>query len=899
MPDSSRNVFRRYATAILLVGLAFATRLALFPVLGHRYPFFLFFIAIVVAVGFGGYGPGLLALVLSGLSVNYLFLASRVSPHLVDSNSQLLIIFLTVGFIIIVFGGLMRAARERARASSAELRRAFEAQHAEREWLQITLASITDAVITTDPDGLVISLNPVAAGLTAWSVNDAPGRPLREVFRLVEESTGKTDELPVAKVTGTGEIILSDDEAVLIARDGTARSVEHNAAPIRDSDGKVKGVVIIFRDVTQRHRVEQAQRESEERFRQLADHIDDVFWIYEFDSSRVSYVSPAYESIWGRSCQSLYERPMSYLDAIRPADRERAMLTHRSRESGTATAEEYVIIRPDGTIRWIWDRGFPIRDVSGRVVRAAGIAEDITERKRVEQAFREGEERFRALADATPVLIWGAGTDKLCNYFNKQWLDFTGRSAEEEMGDGWTQSVHPDDLDRCLQTYHQSFDARQPFTIEYRLKRQGDDYRWLLDTGVPRFTPDGTFYGYIGSCIDITDRKRVEEELRQSDRRKEEFLAVLSHELRNPLAPIQTAVDLLEHAGSSQAGSERPLAMIKRQVGSLKRLVDDLLDISRISRGKIELRKELVELAAVVAQAVDAVRPLFDDRQQKLHVSIPGESILLEADTTRLEQILFNLLINAARYTPRGGQIWLDVEQLEQKVVIRVRDTGIGIEPDLLPKVFDLFSQGERRVGQSHEGGGIGLSLAKNLVELHGGTITAHSLGADLGSQFVVKLPIAFRAQVEGQQTPQVSRPEIPAVLPRRRILIVDDNVQAADSLGMILSEFLGQDVQVVYGGAEALEIAGHFRPQVILLDLEMPEMGGYEVATRLREKSELSEAVIVAVTGWGHEDYRRRSRETGFDLHLVKPVTARDLRAMLAELNSPSEKRHLKVTHS
>jgi len=899
MPELSRDVLGRYGLAILSVGLAAVIRLALVPVLGDRYPFFLFFVAIVVAAGYGGSGPGLLALGLSSLSVTYLFLTSRASPHLMDSNSQLMFCFLTVALAITVLGGSLRAARERARTSSSKLQRAFEDQKAEREWLQITLASITDAVITTDPDGLVISLNPVAARLTGWSLHEALGRPLRKVFRLVEKASWKTDDLPIAKVVDGGEPILSDHEAILIARDGTARSVEHNAAPIRDSSGKIKGVVIIFRDVTERHHALQAQRESEDRFRQLADHINDVFWIYEFDSSRVAYVSPAYESIWGRSCQSLYERPMSYLEALGSADRERAMLAHRSRESGKATAEEYLIIRPDGTTRWIWDRGYPIRDESGRVVRVAGIAEDITERKQVEQAFREGEERFRTLADATPVLIWGSGTDKLCNYFNKQWLDFTGRSAEEEMGAGWTQAVHPDDLDRCLQTYHKAFDARQSFTMEYRLKRHDGDYRWVMDTGVPRFTPDGSFSGYIGSCIDINDRKRMEEELRQSDRHKEEFLAVLSHELRNPLAPIQTAVDLLEHAGTIKADSERELAMIKRQVGNLKRLVDDLLDISRISRGKIELRKELVELAGVVGQAVEAVRPLFDDHEQELHVSIPGESILLEADATRLEQILFNLLINAARYTPRGGRIWLLVEPLQNDVIIRVQDTGIGIEPDLLPKVFELFSQGERRVGRSQEGGGIGLSLAKNLVELHGGTITAHSEGADLGSEFVVKFPIASRAQAERQQIPPVSPPEISEVLPRRRILIVDDNVQAADSLGMLLSEFLGQEVRVVYSGEAALDLAGSFLPQVILLDLEMPGMDGYSVAARLREQSELSEAVIVAVTGWGHEEYRRRSREIGFDRHLVKPVTARDLKAMLAELERTSEKRYLTVTHS
>ena len=997
MPTLSLNVLLRYGCAVLSVGLAVALRLVFYPILGDRYPFFLFFVAIVLAAGYGGYGPALLTLTLSSLSVVYLFLVPRANPNIFESKAQVAIAFFSVGLVITFLGGSMR--------------RAFEAQQAEREWLQITLASIADAVITTDPNGIVIFLNPVAARLTGWSLHEAVGHPLSDVLRTVQETSRRTDDLPIAKVIGDGEIIVSDDEVVLIAKDGTARSVEHNAAPIRDSHSKTKGVVIIFRDITERHRAEQAQRESEERFRQLADHINDVFWIYELDGPKTAYVSPAYESLWGRSCQSLYERPMSYLEAVHPEDRERAMLDHHRLVSGEATADEYRITRADRTIRWVWDRGFPIRDRSGRVVRVAGIAEDITERKRVEQALREGEERFRTLADATPVMVWGSDTDKRCNYFNKQWLDFTGRTIEQEMGDGWAEGVHPDDLERCLETYVTAFDARTPFTMEYRLRRHDGEYRWVLDNGVPRFDPDDTFSGYIGSCLDITDRrrtevqlreseerfrrivetalegiwvldpqgrttfanarmaemlgisvaempgrsvfdfidpedrsrtaarlkqrrqgiaevfdlrfhradgqelwaivsaspytddrgivvgilgmltditdrKRAEEELRNADRRKEEFLAVLSHELRNPLAPIQTAVDLLEQAGTSGAGSERELAMIKRQVQNLKRLVDDLLDVSRISRGKIELRKELVELAAVVAQAVEAVRPLFDEHHHELHVSIPEESIVLEADSTRLEQILSNLLINAAKYSPQGGRIWLDVKFFQSEVVIHVRDTGIGIEPDLLPKVFDLFLQGERRVGLSHEGGGIGLSLAKNLVELHGGTITAHSQGPDMGSEFVVKLPVVSRVQSEKEPSPKAIQPEVSESLPRRRILIVDDNVQAADSLGRLMTVVFGQEVRVVYNGKSALEMAGSFLPEVVLLDLEMTGMDGYEVAMRLRERPECSRALIVAVTGWGHEDDRRRSREMGFDLHLVKPVTARDLRAMLIDLN-------------
>ena len=1022
MPVFSRDVFRRYGCAVLMVGLAVGSRLALYPLLGDHYPFILFFIAIILAASYGGYGPSILALALSWLSVGHLFLAPRSHLSIFESKSQIAFAFTAVGLAITVLGGSWQAARQRAKTNRSELRQAFEDQQAEREWLQTTLSSIADAVITTDPNGFVMFLNPVAERLTGWSLPEAVGRPLGEVFRTLLETSQKTDNLPLTNLVGGGKVILSDEELVHIAKDGRVRTVEHNAAPIRDQDGKVKGVVIVFRDVTERHCVEQAKKESDERFRQLADNIDDVFWIYELDGPRTAYVSPAYESLWGRSCQSLYERPLTYLEAVHPEDRERIVLVHQRLETGEASAAEYRIIRPDGTSRWVWDRGFPIRDESGQVVRIAGIAEDITERKRVEQVLREGEERFRTLADATPVLIWASGTDRLCNYFNKQWLDFTGRTVEEEMGDGWSEGVHLDDLKGCVETYETACGAHRPFTMEYRLRRYDGEYRWVIDTGVPRFTQDGTFSGYIGSCIDITDRKRAEvqlgeseerfrrivetalegiwvldpegrttfanarmaemlessvaemlgrpffdfmfpedrsgaaarleqrrqgiadvhdfrfrradgqalwaivsaspftddrgvvvgilgmltditdrkraeDELRDADRRKEEFLAVLSHELRNPLAPIQTAVDLLEKAGTSKAGSERELAVIKRQVRNLTRLVDDLLDTSRISRGKIELRKERVELAGAITQSVEAVRPFFDDHQQELQVSIPEESILLEADSTRLEQILFNLLMNAAKYTPQGGRICLDVERLAREVVIHVRDTGIGIETDLLPKVFDLFLQGERRVGLFHEGGGIGLSLAKNLVELHGGTITAHSQGPHLGSEFVVRLPVIPGLPSERKQSPEAIQSGISESLPRQRILIVDDNVQAADSLGRLLSGVFGQDVRIVYGGESALQMAESFRPEVILLDLEMTGMDGYEVAMLLRDRSECSRALIVAVTGWGHEEDRRRSREIGFDQHLVKPVTAKDLKALLTEhIPKPEVDCHIEV---
>jgi PAS domain S-box-containing protein len=652
------------------------------------------------------------------------------------------------------------------------------------------------------------------------------------------------------------------------------------------------GVVIVFRALSARRRAEQARMETEERFRQLADRINAVFWVFDLDGPTTAYVSPAYQSVWGRSCESLYERPLSYLEGVHPEDRDRVTLAHERLEWGEATGHEYRVMRPDGTLRWVWDRGFAIRNESGRIVRLAGIAEDITERKQAEEALRESEERFRTMADATPIMIWGSGTDTLCSYFNKQWLDFTGRTIDQEMGNGWSEGVHADDREPCLETYLSAFQACKPFSMEYRLRRHDAEYRWVIDSGAPRFAPDGTFVGYIGSCLDITERKQAEEKLRNADRYKEEFLAVLSHELRNPLAPIQTALDLLEQTGTGADSSRQELATIKRQVQTLERLVDDLLDVSRISRGKIELRKGLVRLADVIDDSVEAVRGLVDEQRQELHVSVPDTSLFVLADQTRLEQILSNLLINAAKYTAHGGKIWLTAERLGAEVLIRVRDTGVGIEPEFLGKVFDRFVQGERRLAPKHNGVGIGLSLVKELVELHGGTVTAQSRGRDMGSEFTVRMPVLSGAHVEGNDARPCIRSDQLRPLVCRRILVVDDNVQAADNLGRLLSVVFGQDVRVAYDGMAALDLAPIFRPDVVLLDLDMTVMDGYEVATKLRERPETADVFVIAVTGWAQEEYRRRSREMGFDLHLVKPVTADHLRAVLADLGPTSKER-------
>ena len=400
--------------------------------------------------------------------------------------------------------------------------------------------------------------------------------------------------------------------------------------------------------------------------------------------------------------------------------------------------------------------------------------------------------------------------------------------------------------------------------------------------------PTGQAVALATVSQDVTERRRLEDDLRklaadlsEADRRKDEFLATLAHELRNPLAPIRNALQMIRLSPDRQT-SEQARTMMERQLAQMVRLVDDLLDVSRISRGKMELRKERVQLAAVVSSAVETSRPLIDHMGHELTVTLPQQPIIVDADLTRLAQVFSNLLNNAAKYTDRGGHIWLTAERQGSDVVVSVKDTGIGIAADQLPRIFEMFSQVDRSLERSQGGLGIGLTLVKRLVEMHGGRIEARSEGLGKGAEFVVRLPV-----VVGASEPQApaERDEPPAPKSSLRILIVDDNRDGADSLAMLL-QIMGNDTRTAHDGQEAVDVAEEFRPDVMLLDIGLPKLNGYEACRRIREQPWGRSVVLIALTGWGQEDDRRRSQEAGFDHHMVKPVDPQDLMKLLAELN-------------
>ena len=525
--------------------------------------------------------------------------------------------------------------------------------------------------------------------------------------------------------------------------------------------------------------------------------------------------------------------------------------------------------------------------VTGLFLGAAMSERNAAERRHAEDYARleVGEERLRLALEAGHMGVWdwNLATGEIKWSRNLETIlglapgSFGGTYASYE------QLVHPDDRDRVNAAVALAVEQGSGYEIEARHVSADGTVRWVAARGQALRDATGRPARMLGVGTDVTARKQLEEKLRdhagrlaEADQRKDEFLAMLAHELRNPLAPVLHALELLRLARGDPADIEVARTVLDRQIRHLVRLVEDLLDISRITWGKIALRNERVELVRIVATAEEIARPQLEIRRHRLTIALPPEPVWLDADATRLAEVLANLLDNAAKYTPEGGSIWLTAERAVTQVVIRVRDTGSGMSPQVLARAFDLFAQGEAPLDRPHGGLGIGLTLVRRLVELHGGRVTAASEGPGLGTEVTLWLPVAAAP---------AARPEPVAAAPgrgERRLLVVDDNLDAAESLALLLRA-QGHEVRRAHSGPEALEIARDFMPEVILLDIGLPGMDGYEVARAVRADGVLARCHVIAVTGYGRDEDRRRSSEAGFDHHLVKPVTLAALQAVLA----------------
>ena len=731
------------------------------------------------------------------------------------------------------------------------------------------LESITDAFFSLDRDWRFTYLNPRAEQTLRLKREDILGESLWEVYPGL---AGSEFEREYRQVVDEG-----------VARSFTSYYPNHDRWYEVHAYPASGGLAVYFRDVSERMR-DAADRErlaaKSERDRRIyhaaLSNTPDLVYVFDLDH-RFIYANESLLGMWGRTWQGAIGKNCLEL-GYEPWHAE---MHDRELEQVVATRKPILgEVSFNGTNgRRVYEYIFtPVIGAAGSVEAVAGTSRDVTDRKRSEEELKASEQRFRLTADNAPVLIWLAGADKLCYWFNKPWLEFTGRTMEQESGNGWIDGIHPEDLDRCLEVYVTSFDARAPFKIDYRLRHRDGQYRWVVDHGIPLHDHDGQFTGYIGSCLDIQDRVAAEEELRENDRQKDEFLAMLAHELRNPLSAVGNAVTVLkmsnepEHIGFAKD-------VITRQMRHLTRLIDDLLDVSRISRGKIELRKDVVEATSILESAAESVRPLIEERKHTLELSVRRGTLWMDADPTRLEQVIVNLLNNAAKYSENSGRIRLTAYNEGREVVISVEDKGIGIPPEKLSQMFELFAQGDRSLARSEGGLGIGLTVVKKLVELHGGTVIARSEGPGEGCLFTIRLPSARERAAE--RSPSSTTTEKAGR--RSRILVVDDNVDTARGLSRLL-KLLGHDLATAHSGPEAIEVARRHQPEFVLLDIGLPGMDGYEVASRLRREECCKDAMIVAVSGYGQEEDRRRSREAGFDYHLIKPVDPDALVALLFE---------------
>ncbi len=639
----------------------------------------------------------------------------------------------------------------------------------DRELLGATLLSIGEGVIATDSGGQVRMVNRCAQELTGYGEAQVQGRPLAEIFRVIDESARSPQPNPAREAIRKGEAAKLADGAILISRDGREHPLEATATSVKNTDGSILGAVVVFRDIGLQRQSAQALRDSEHRAQSRAGELEAVM-------------------------QSV------------PAA---------------------ILIAND----------LECRDITGNAAAHRLLRAPVGS-------------NLQQTADQRAYFRTDAGEQPLT------------RLRQDELP-----------LQRAIA------EKREIANVGLCLRLRNGDMHTIMGNAAPLKDSYGNVRGAVVALIDVTERKRIEAQLKEAHRRKDEFLATLAHELRNPLAPVRSGVAILRKEKDG-AVANKTLAMMERQLSHMVRLIDDLLDVSRITGGKIVLRREQVLLNAVLEQAVEATRSLLDAAGHAFDMEFPVEALWVNADENRLCQVISNLLTNAAKYTPEGGRVRLLLDREGEYARIRVIDNGLGIPPEVLGEVFDMFTQVNRTLHRSQGGLGVGLSLVKQLVEKHDGQVEVHSPGLGHGSTFTVRLPLCAAAPAVAAYSEQSAAYSGPAL----EILVVDDNRDAADSLVMVLAAG-GHIARAAYSAAEALAVMDEFTPQVAFLDIGMPGVSGHELARSLRANPALAEMRLLALTGWGGESDRARSQDAGFDLHVTKPIDTDTLARVLREV--------------
>jgi len=637
-------------------------------------------------------------------------------------------------------------------------------------------------------------------------------------------------------------------------------------------DADARHVAVLFTDITARRQVEVALRESEERYRTLFDSIDEGFCIIEFIDGPQGPLSD-YVHV---EANPAYERHAGIPDVV--GQKVREMVPDEAEEwialyrkvllTGEPIRFERELV---ATQRHLELSAFRVEPESRRQV--AVLFQDITVRRKGEEALRESEVRFRQMADTMAHMIWVTLPDGFHEWYNRRWYEFTGVSEGSTDGEGWNDMFHPDDQQRAGAHWRHSLATGEPYEIEYRLRHHSGEYRWVLGRALPIRNAEGSIERWFGTCTDIDAMKRAEVALKRADRQKDEFLAMLAHELRNPLGPILNSIAILKVRGGSDPVTQRQREVIERQAQHMARLVADLLDVSRLQRGTYTLEREPLDLVAAVRDCVEDYRETLENQGLELVAKVPRTTLPVSGDRVRLGQALGNLLSNAAKFTPGGGQVVVDLRAVEtgeaRQAALSVRDTGAGIPQEALSTIWEIFVQGKQDLARSKGGLGLGLGLVKGIVEMHGGSVSAASAGEGHGAEFTLTLPILA----------SVAHPAVKAATTfavrdesRRKILLIEDNRDAAETLQELLKLY-GYQVQLAFNGREGLEAARQWQPNVVLCDLGLPGMSGHEVAEALRADPTMEGLRLIAISGYVQTSDTARSHAAGFDHHLAKPV--------------------------
>ena len=797
-----------------------------------------------------------------------------------------------------------------------ELRAAGRLATQERAFLAAVLEAIEDGVVACDAEGRLTLFNRATRSFHGLPQEGTLPERWAERYNLFRED-GRTrlplPEIPLARALA-GELV-SDSRMVIAPANGPVRTVVASGRPLYDVEGLKLGAVVSMHDITAVREVEaareavvreQARREeaeaaasviaaSKERVRLATEAGGLGVWVWETATDKVVWEHDWLYDMFGLVKGSEPINGSRFLaEFVHPDDAPAFM------QAAAATIERgepfhfvgRIFRHPDRELRWLEFRGN--RQVtSGNVpLRILGTAADITERHRFQEQLRASEERYRTLFNSIDqgfALIEmlfdssGQAVDYLFLEVNPAFAKQTG--MPDPVGKR-IREVMPDVEDHWARTYGQVALTGEPMRFVNEVKSL---QRWFDVYATRLGGPGSRTVALLFS--DITDRKRADDDLRrladelsESDRRKTEFLATLAHELRNPLAPLSNGLQMMRLSVTDPVALEKTRSMMERQITHMVHLVDDLLDIARITTGKVDLKKERIDLQTIIASAVETSMPLIEGGRHELKVNLPDEVLWLEVDLTRVAQVVSNLLNNAAKYTPARGRIALSARREGNQVAIAVSDSGIGIPAASLPTVFEMFTQVGRNMERAQGGLGIGLSLVRRLVELHGGTVSAASDGVGRGSTFTLRLPLLVPDALA-----------VPTLDPNAgteagtdaglRVLVVDDNIDAADTLAALL-EMSGHLTRVANDGYQAIEMAQAFRPQVVFLDIGLPGMNGYEVARQLRQTPGMEGAVLVALTGWGTREDRQRSSEAGFDHHLTKPADINAVETLLAALS-------------